>query len=800
MALVSKNIPNLINGVSQQPSALRLASQGEVQENGFSDIVDGLKKRPPTEFKNTLRKGSPTGTALSSTELGRSYFHTYKRSDNEQFTVIYDPLDAIMRVYDIDGNLRYESGTASWRADGTQIVSNSDYTYYLQDVDEIGIPIPTLTSKDIASTSVADYTFFVNKKKTVNKYPVASNSRPYEGLFYLKKADYAKKYQATVLTSSNTFITDGSDTTGDGSNSSDAYDLKTSSITYTIYGQLNLSSPFVKRRANEQPFMIIENSATDFNIRVADDTGGTSFFGHKDTAATFTELPKYCFDGFTIQVNGDNQKKEDDFYVKFAGSTSTGTWKECPAPSRPNSPIYHGFNNATMPHTLRQNADESFTFGQAQDADGNSWQERKAGDDETNPFPSFVGSTITDVFFHRNRLGFLSGENIIFSEASNYFNFFRTTVRSLLDSAPIDIAVSQNEVSNLEAAVPTQDNLMLFSNLTQFSLSAAQLLTPAEVSIDQSTKYECDLTASPVSVGTSIYFTHKDGNFSGLRELYTQGDSDTQDAPSITSHVPEYISGGVRQMIASSNEDMIVCLTDDNKNECYVYKWYDSDRERLQSSWSKWVFDQEVEHVAFNNTDIFFVFADGSFERMSLTNSGVDVLIDHRFKIESGGWLYDYPRATTDTTQYVTKEGNLLTASNVPTYLATEGNYIYVGEPYTFKYQFSEQVFKPADDPTRLARYQLRRISLNYNDTGSFDVTVQSTGRDPKVTDFTGRILSQANNILGSAPTVEDGTLTVGLQSQAKETDITITNSSHLPCVFQNAEVEAYVTQRTKRI
>ena len=50
MGLVSKSIPNFINGVSQQPPSLRLESQGEVQENGLSDVVDGLKKRPPSKF------------------------------------------------------------------------------------------------------------------------------------------------------------------------------------------------------------------------------------------------------------------------------------------------------------------------------------------------------------------------------------------------------------------------------------------------------------------------------------------------------------------------------------------------------------------------------------------------------------------------------------------------------------------------------------------------------------------------------------------------------------------------------
>ena len=47
MPLVSRTIPNLVQGVSQQPEVLRLSSQATVQLNGFSSVVEGLKKRPP---------------------------------------------------------------------------------------------------------------------------------------------------------------------------------------------------------------------------------------------------------------------------------------------------------------------------------------------------------------------------------------------------------------------------------------------------------------------------------------------------------------------------------------------------------------------------------------------------------------------------------------------------------------------------------------------------------------------------------------------------------------------------------
>ena len=40
MPLITEQISNLINGVSQQPPSLRLASQCETQENGLVTILD----------------------------------------------------------------------------------------------------------------------------------------------------------------------------------------------------------------------------------------------------------------------------------------------------------------------------------------------------------------------------------------------------------------------------------------------------------------------------------------------------------------------------------------------------------------------------------------------------------------------------------------------------------------------------------------------------------------------------------------------------------------------------------------
>ena len=90
MPLISSVIPNLINGVSQQPPALRLASQAESVVNCMPSPVEGLKKRPPMEHLARLFTGS-AGTNRPFTTIvdrdGNYYdFNEYNQSKSEEVT------------------------------------------------------------------------------------------------------------------------------------------------------------------------------------------------------------------------------------------------------------------------------------------------------------------------------------------------------------------------------------------------------------------------------------------------------------------------------------------------------------------------------------------------------------------------------------------------------------------------------------------------------------------------------------------------------------------------------------------
>ena len=77
MPLVSRTIPNLVQGVSQQPEVLRLSSQATEQINGFSSVVEGLKKRPPTNHVAKISTGTFSTGGLTATRSIKTKFTSY---------------------------------------------------------------------------------------------------------------------------------------------------------------------------------------------------------------------------------------------------------------------------------------------------------------------------------------------------------------------------------------------------------------------------------------------------------------------------------------------------------------------------------------------------------------------------------------------------------------------------------------------------------------------------------------------------------------------------------------------------
>ena len=780
MALISQSIPNLINGVSQQPPSLRLNTQAELQENGLSSVVTGLSKRPSTTHVADL------GTISN---LDKAFIHTIRRDENEFYSMVVDTSGTI-RVFDKDGV--------------SKTVTNNAASYLS------GLTDP---SKEIAAVSIADTTFIVNKNTVAAKGTSTSPTRNPEALVYVKQSDYSSTYRLKLTKGGNTrtveFATKGSTQASTSETQNAERGASTDKIAENLdtFSASTVSTTFYTNITNGSAvngltvtrygsvLHIQSTNSTDFQVEVGDSHGGEHLLVFKDETQSFSKLPVESPENFTIKIAGDNEKAQDDYYVSFSGE---GVWKETVEPN-----ILIDIDASTMPHQLKKLVSGDFQF------DPVSYDDRDVGDDETNAYPSFIGFTLSDIFFHRNRLGVLADENVIFSRAGQFesFDFFRKSTLTVIDSDPIDVAVSSNKVSILKHAVPFNDSLLLFSDLTQFKVTGEPILSPDTINVSSTTEFEASLRAKPAQSGRFVYFGSRRGDYSGLWEYFVDTDTDTNNAVEITAHVPEYLDGELKSIQASSNEDMIIVQTDDDPQALYIYRYYWQGRDRLQSSWSRWTFSGDVIGFSFNRADITLLIKRGTnlfLERINLsvddattyTTGGFSIHLDRRVRLETSG-LTTIPY-TDGSVIYIDQTGKIITLADVAGKLANS-EVVFAGVSFTFKYEFSKPVLKVNDRPVTTGKFKLRNYAVVYDNTGFFEVDVAPLKRDVYTRSFTGRVVGSAANLLNQAA-IESGTYVFGVLGDAEQISVTLKSSSHLPCTFQSAEWEGFYVLRSRRM
>lgn len=560
--------------------------------------------------------------------------------------------------------------------------------------------------------------------------------------------------------------------------------------------------------------IINRNDGRDFYVEAFDGLNGSGLgLVHKEVDA-LSDLPVRAPDGFRVAVRGDADANEDDYYLRFESNDGQafgeGGWVEDVGPD-----LEVAFDANTLPLQLVNTALNTFTLNTT------SWLRRQAGDDETNPFPSFVGNTINNMVFFKNRFGFIFQDVIVLSEAAELFNFFRTTVRTLLDTDPIDITSATANVTDLRSSVAFQENLLLFGNRGQFVLKGDPL-TNDTVTLNAITNYNSDTTADPLAVGSYVYFPYERGEFLGVQEYSLNATTDVYDSDEITTQIPAYIpKGDVLFAAGTSSEELLAFAT--GGTDIYLYKYFFNGREKVLSSWGKLTMPFDVIGMHFMKSSLFCVgdkagqsvISEVKFEELrlesdttggftihldllkkhtftqSVVTDAVDITIDLGFVPESG-----------DVVEVYDLDGRKLHIVSINNNTATiQGFYktCFSGLKYNMECTLSEPVFKQGNPPTSsgLARLILRNGTLFFSDASSFQLEVTPRARDKRIYSYSP--LNINVDALGSRAS-EEGKFRFSIYTAAPESVIKIVNSSAFTANFQSCEYEANVHTRSTRI
>jgi len=726
MTLFVKQLPSLFNGVSQQPATLRLPSQCEEAINCSFSVLDGFSKRPPTEHVAVIDSDIPDDAKI----------HILNRDVLNRFTVVIT--DGDLKVFDMTGAEKFVSFP-------------SGKAYLANETPRNGF----------ACVSVADYTFIVNKSKTVAMKEV-----------------------------------------GD--------DLIAQPATYWW---LNRSA-------------IGGESGIAAQRQYTTNPAGSTFRGNSTSLDQLAKDVTNPHEGDVWKVGSGQGGKFTGYYVRYTG----GAFQETVLPGLRNL-----IDATTMPHALVNMGDDTFSFGPF------SWAPRHVGDEDSNKNPTFVGRKINDVFFNKNRLSFVSDENVIESNTGDFGNFYRLTITDILADQVIDISPSTNKVSVLNFAVPFSGGVMLFSDQTQFYLGSSDKITSSvSVSADVATEYTCSTEAKPAALGTDLYFASEAGQYSVVWEYFVSPDNVSKDASDVTKHVPSYVLGPVTRMIPSSNYDSLFLLTGTARNRIYNYKFYWQGDTKAQSAWGYWSLDDAAVTLDGEVMDKYLYLlvkrpTDVSIERISLQpnstpdGSPFEVFLDRRAAIQ-GTYLpgedkteFVFPYAVDHSLvrlvhghEFTDSEGALI---DVGSYTFPEARVVkvtgdhsagivYGGHSYTMKYTFSEQFVTDSQGTAiNTGRTQVRSFTLYYVKSAFFRTVIDSYGDGSNVddvavdvgrlADFTGKVTGQTNVIIGK-PVFSSGAYTFQVYGPADTAKVSIINDSHVQSTIQKAEVELFYFNRAK--
>lgn len=453
---------------------------------------------------------------------------------------------------------------------------------YLKDADPEDIEVLTLN----------DYTFVLNKAKTVAMTADTTAAKPFEAFVVL----------SIVGTGHYKITLDGTERATYNAGTGGDVDAILNDLVTDIDGNTFGTTTFSAARVG--PGIYISATAA-FSIEVVGGPGEDAMYVFQDTISTVSSLPSQSKNGYVVKVVNSAEIDVDDMWLKFntssGGTYGVGTWEETVGPG-----IKYKLDPLTMPHQLVRQADGSFTYEPV------TWDERVIGDLTTNPDPSFVGTNIRHMFLYRNRLGFLSNETVTMSKAGDLFNFFNTTALTSTDDDPIDISASTAKPVTLYYVRPTAVGLILFGDTEQFLLTTdSDILSPKTAKINTMSSYECEPDIEAVSTGISTNFIAKTSLYT---KVFNIGNIRTDGPPlaeELTYNIPELIPSTIDHFISSAAAS-IISLGTIGSSTLYQYRFLQASEENRIQSWYKWTLTGTLLDQFFDRSTYYAVVANGS--------------------------------------------------------------------------------------------------------------------------------------------------------------------------------------------
>ena len=563
------------------------------------------------------------------------------------------------------------------------------------------------------------------------------------------------------------------------------------------------------------------SSSSAFNVDVMDNDLMRVMQG---TVNDVTKLPIQCKNGYIVKVSNTRMSDEDDYYTRFYGpngADGSGVWIECPEPG-----IIKSLDASTMPHIIQRQANGHFL------AKRYEWKDRTVGDSVTNPLPSFVGQSINKVVFFRNRLVFLSGENVITSRPGTIDlpNFFNNSALTIAATDPVDISCASLYPSELFDAIEVNAGLLCFSTNQQFLLSSDDtVFNPDTAKLRTISNHNYNKIIPPIKTTQTVGFIDNSFKYSRFMELF---EIKREGEPQLleTSKVAPTLLPKDIDLITNSVENNLMFFGKTDSDTIIGFRYLRLGEETSQQAWFKWKFHQPLlYHFAIEDT-YYILDKDHFLQRVNLIQADTDPSIDqddinyllhldNYTTVGSGSydsvankttftnqsdWIDDVSNVTNGKLVVVDSNTN---ASRLGRYaectvingddFTVPGDWssatLNIGYLYDYQVDFPRIYVKQQQGKNNViadinSKLTVHRVKLNFGKIGLYETTLTRVGKAAYTEIYESTDLDEYN--VSDAPYLEEKIKDIPVYEQNKNVDIAVKSAHPAPATLRSMSWE----------
>lgn len=529
-------------------------------------------------------------------------------------------------------------------------------------------------------------------------------------------------------------------------------------------------------------------------------------------------LPAVAPDSLVVRI-GNIDRSEGDFYMQFKQhgpeaeykNPRAGKWVECRAPS---GHVGGQFVSTTLPRLMYVGSNGKAYFGTGPEIKAQvlldtaevladlDWGSRTVGDGDTDEDPLFVGRSIKWLGTFQDRLVIVSENAVSMSRISDYLEFYRATIVSILDDDRVNMSSTFNTKDTLTGAELYDRNLIVIGTQTHYVVPGKVPVTPTS-GMSVTASFDSAPTVHPVTLGDAVYFCSVSARNADILSITTKDVIDSTQVDSVAKHVDGYIPGDVKRLAASPKLNMLFALSDNGSLYCYRTMFIK--RERVLSAWFRFVFgaragaklvaigvDNTVIRLLFTRLDagtMYYEVASLDLDRKGYLPENEQYYLDF-WKVETvpaGSSTFSDARANAVLEDFRVVDlvsNNVKAQAEGRTFELTGGiTGALTGQPFEYKFIPTMPIPRDREErPTNIGRLTVTQMQLTYHVGSRFNITVEDSYRTSEREHRAARI-GTSTFILGQAY-IGSGNVRFPVGSSDIDAKVTISGNGHYPLVL----------------